>query len=171
MSKFKKNGCPVVSVAMFPKDTNGSGNIFGGVILSHIDIAGAVAARKICSHRIVTVSFDRTEFKKPVKVNDLLLCWAEVVGIGETSIHTRIWVEVERNGQVIPVTESEAVYVAVDDNGRPIPVATGLTDESWRSKVGKMKRLESHCSTCSCGDSGCGKGKKKPRKSKKRRKS
>ena len=140
MKKIRRKGCPAIRVVMFPKDTNGSGNIFGGVILSHIDVAGAVAAKKICSHRIVTVSFEKTEFKKPVKVNDILTCWAEVTAIGETSIDTYIWVEVERNGEIIPVTEGEAVYVAVDKAGKPIPVATGLTDEKWRSRIGGKKK-------------------------------
>ncbi len=157
--KKSRKGCPAIRVVMFPKDTNGAGNIFGGVILSHIDVAGAVAARSICSHRIVTVSAKEVEFKKPVHIGDILTCWAEVNEVGETSITTKVWVEAERNGKLIPVTEAEVVYVAVNQAGRPIPVATGLIDPDWKrrqksqgipkkkKKKNKNRRNKS-CSTC-----------------------
>ena len=135
MKKMRK-GCPAIRVVMFPKDINGAGNIFGGVILSHIDVAGAVAARKICSHRIVTVSAKEVEFKKPVHVGDILTCWAEVTAVGTTSITTKVWVEADRDGKFVPVTEAEVVYVAVDKAGKSIPVASGLRDEKWRKKLG-----------------------------------
>lgn len=156
--KKSRKGCPAIRVVMFPKDTNGAGNIFGGVILSHIDVAGAVAARSICSHRIVTVSMKEVEFKKPVHIGDILTCWAEVTEVGETSISTSVWVEAERNGKLIDVTEAEVVYVAVNKEGRPIPVATGLVDPSWekndiKKKKKKKVRKKSHgkkksCSSC-----------------------
>ncbi|MBZ0185867.1 MAG: hypothetical protein K8F91_06395 [Candidatus Obscuribacterales bacterium] len=130
--KTAKRGCPAIRVVMFPKDTNGAGNIFGGVILSHIDVAGAVAASDICSHRLVTVSFKEAEFKKPVHVKDILTCWAEVTDIGASSITTKVWVEVKRKGEMIPVTQAEVVYVAVDENHRPIPIATGLISRKWK---------------------------------------
>ncbi len=120
-----KSKCPTTQVVMMPRDTNGMGNIFGGVILSHIDLAGAVAARAACaSHvrRVVTVAMKEVVFKKPVHVGDVLCCYAEVTRIGRTSISTHIEVEVNRAGETIPVTEADAVYVAVDENGRPIPV-------------------------------------------------
>ncbi len=155
--KKSRKGCPAIRVVMFPKDTNGAGNIFGGVILSHIDVAGAVAARSICSHRIVTVSAKEVEFKKPVHIGDILTCWAEVTEVGETSITTKVWVEAERNGKLIPVTEAEVVYVAVNKEERPIPVATGLIDPSWKkteskrekkSKKGKASRRKKGCTKC-----------------------
>lgn len=121
--------CPAVRVGMFPKDTNATGtNIFGGVILSHMDIAGAIAAREVTEHRVFTVSFDKVVFKQPVHIGDVLTCWSEVVRIGTTSITTRITVEAQRRGVFIPVTEGEAVYVAVDDDGHPIPVKSPLAD-------------------------------------------
>lgn len=117
------NRCPAIRVAMFPKDTNGTGvNIFGGVILSHMDIAGAIAAREVTNHRVVTVAFDKVEFKKPVLIGDLLTCWSEVTEVGLTSITTRIVVQAQRKGVFIPVTEGVAVYVAVNEQGRPIPI-------------------------------------------------
>lgn len=118
----EKHKCPAVRVGMFPKDTNASGtNIFGGVILSHMDIAGAIAAGEVTDNRVFTVSFDKVVFKRPVHIGDVLTCWSEVTKIGRTSITTRIVVEAQRKGVFIPVTEGEAVYVAVDDNGRPTP--------------------------------------------------
>ena len=117
-----RSTCPATRVVMMPRDTNGMGNIFGGVILSHIDLAGAVEARSICQNRIVTVSMKEVVFKKPVHVGDVLTCWAEVTRIGKTSITTHVDVEVERGGEIIAVTEATVVYVAVDDNGKPTPV-------------------------------------------------
>jgi len=114
-----RSKCPSLRMAMMPRDTNGMGNIFGGVILSHIDIAGAVAARAVCANRVVTVCMQEVVFKKPVHVNDVLTCWAEVTKVGKTSITTRIEVEVEREGKVFPVTEATVVYVAVDVDGKP----------------------------------------------------
>jgi acyl-CoA thioesterase YciA len=126
---------------MFPKDTNATGtNIFGGVILSHMDIAGAIAAREVTDHRVFTVSFDKVVFKQPVHIGDVLTCWSEVIRTGRTSITTRIIVEAQRKGVFIPVTEGEAVYVAVDDDGRPTPIK------------GKAQTVASHA-TGDCGRS------------------
>jgi acyl-CoA thioesterase YciA len=132
--------CPATRVVMLPKDTNGMGNIFGGVILSHIDLAGAVAAREACSNRLVTVCMEQVIFKKPVHVNDVLTCWAKVTKIGKTSITTQVEVEVQRNGEVIPVTEATVVYVAVDEEGRPTPVQ-------------RYRKPRSNCKSGTCGTS------------------
>lgn len=120
-----KSKCPTTRVVMMPRDTNGMGNIFGGVILSHIDLAGSVAARDVCSagvQRVVTVAMKEVVFKKPVHVGDLLICNVEVTKIGTTSITTHVEVEVKRGRKTIPVTEADVVYVAVNKLGRPIPV-------------------------------------------------
>ena|SRR5688572_18230140 len=118
----KRSQCPATRVVMMPRDTNGMGNIFGGVILSHIDLAGAVAVRGVCSNRVVTVCMQEVVFKKPVHVGDILTCWAEVTKIGNTSVHTKVEVEVEREGEIIAVTAATIVYVAVDEKGEPTPV-------------------------------------------------
>ncbi len=123
----KRRGCPAVRVVMFPKDTNPSSRIFGGVILSHIDVAGATAARKICAHRFVTVNFKEVEFKKPVHVGDVLTCWVDITRIGNSSLSAHIWVDVERDGEYIPVTEGTVVYVAVDDDDKPLSIDSGIT--------------------------------------------
>jgi len=112
--------CPAIRLVMFPKDTNPSGNIFGGIILSHIDVAGAIAARLHSKHRMVTVCMKEVVFKKPVKVGDILTCWTDVTAKGRSSVTVKIRVEAERHGEVIHVTDGEAIYVAVDAQDRPI---------------------------------------------------
>ncbi len=107
--------CPAIRVVMFPKDTNPSGNIFGGVILSNIDIAAGVAARSATMHRTVTVCMKEVIFERPVKVGDILTFWADIIKTGRTSVTIRVKVEAERRGQTIPVTEGEAIFVAVDE--------------------------------------------------------
>lgn len=140
--------CPAVRVGMFPKDTNATGtNIFGGVILSHMDIAGAIAAREATEHRVFTVSFDKVVFKQPVHIGDVLTCWSEVTRIGRTSITTKITVEAQRRGVFIPVTEGEAVYVAVDDEGHPTPVKSPLTAPLAACKCGSSCHHKSGKST------------------------
>jgi acyl-CoA thioesterase YciA len=126
---------PTTATVMMPRDTNAMGNIFGGVILSHIDLAGAVAARTACNKavlRVVTVAMDKVVFKKPVLVGDVLECYAEVVRVGKTSITTHIEVIADRNGRKIRVTEADAVYVAVNAKGRPVPV--GCNDQPGSKK-------------------------------------
>lgn len=125
--KLNRRGCPAIREVMFPKDTNPAHNIFGGVILSHIDVAGVVETKKICKHRFVTVNFKEVEFKKPVHVGDVLTCWVEITRIGKTSVSTHIWVDVERNGEYIPVTEGYVVYVAVDKDDKPLTIESGIT--------------------------------------------
>jgi acyl-CoA thioesterase YciA len=111
---------------MFPKDTNPAGNIFGGVILSYIDIAAGVAARTVTKHNTVTVCMNTVVFKRPVKVGDLCIFRTEIVKIGRTSVTVKVTVEADRDGTIIPVTEGEAVFVAVDEFDRPIPLDSPL---------------------------------------------
>lgn len=114
---------PAIRVSLMPKDTNAVGTIFGGVILSYIDQAAAVAAHRVTKHRIVTVSMKEIIFKKPVFVGDLVSFYADVTKVGNTSITTKVWVEAERwrePGSKVPVTEAEVIFVAIDDRGRPV---------------------------------------------------
>ncbi len=127
--------CPAIRVVMFPKDTNPSGNIFGGVILSNIDIAAGVAARAVTHHRTVTVCMKEVIFNRPVKVGDILTFWADVIKTGRTSITIRVKVEAERRGEVIPVTEGEAIFVAVDQEDRPIPLDSPLGTQGGDGKT------------------------------------
>jgi acyl-CoA thioesterase YciA len=119
-------GEPALRVTLLPRDLNGWGTIFGGVILSYIDLAGGVEARKTCSKTFVTVAMREVVFHEPVFVGDLVSFYTRTVRVGRTSITVHILVEVERFEEGverrIEVTEAEAVYVAVDDDRRPIPI-------------------------------------------------
>ncbi len=109
-----------VKVVMMPRDTNAVGTIFGGVLLSHIDQAGAVGAiHEIRSQgwptpALVTVAMNGVEFHEPVAVGEVVSFWTQVTRIGRTSITTHVSVESEREDGPKRVTEAEVVYVAID---------------------------------------------------------
>jgi acyl-CoA thioesterase YciA len=111
---------PAIRITLLPRDTNSAGTIFGGVILSYIDMAGAIEAhRRTGMERFVTVAMREVIFHKPVFVGDLVSFYAETVRIGTTSITIRVIVETERvvsSKEQVRVTEAEVVYVAVDEN-------------------------------------------------------
>ncbi len=121
-----------IQVVMMPRDTNPHGTIFGGVILSYIDMAGAIAARREVLLRngnsaaaLVTVAINRVEFKQPVLVGDVVKFQTTVTRWGRTSITMHVNVIVERGPEAIPVTEAEVVYVAIDPttaDRRPVPL-------------------------------------------------
>lgn len=118
---------PAIKVLLLPKDTNALGTIFGGVILSHIDLASAVEARKTAPHRYVTKAIREVEFHAPVLVGDVVNVYTETRRVGRTSLTVGVTVEVERwgagHGECETVTQAEVVLVAVGDDGRPIPIA------------------------------------------------
>jgi acyl-CoA thioesterase YciA len=112
-------------VTLLPRDTNKHGVVFGGVILSHLDLAAAVQARKTCgSYNFVTVAMDKVVFHKPVFVGDVVSFYAETVRVGRTSITIKIEVEAARvdTQETVRVTEAEVVYVAVDKDWKPTPI-------------------------------------------------
>lgn len=116
---------PAIRVVLMPKDTNAHGTIFGGVILSYIDIAAAIEVRKHTSKQIVTKAMHEVVFVAPVFVGDIVSFYTELVRIGRTSITIKVLVEADRvksPGERARVTEAEVVYVAVDENRRPVPV-------------------------------------------------
>jgi len=117
---------PAIKLLMLPKDTNALGTIFGGVIMSNVDLASAVEARKVAPHRYVTKAIREVEFLEPVFLGDIVSFYTETVRIGRTSVTVRVVVEAERwsvgHGGRTKVTEAEVVLVAVDDQGRPVPV-------------------------------------------------
>ena len=119
-------GNPAIRITLLPRDTNPQGTIFGGIILSYIDIAGAVEAhRRTGIERFVTVAMREVVFHEPVYVGDLVSFYAETIRIGTTSITVRVVVEAERYGgtsERIKVTEAEVVYVAVDANRRKMRI-------------------------------------------------
>jgi acyl-CoA thioesterase YciA len=116
---------PAIRVVLMPKDTNAHGTIFGGVILSYIDIAAAIEVRKHTLKKIVTKAMREVVFVAPVHVGDLVSFYTEMVRIGRTSITVRVVVEADRvrhPGERVIVTEAEVVYVAIDDDRRPVPI-------------------------------------------------
>jgi acyl-CoA thioesterase YciA len=120
------NSDPAIRVTMLPRDTNAQGTIFGGVILSYIDMAGAIEAhRHTGMGRFVTVAMREVIFHAPVFVGDLVSFYAETLKIGTTSITVRVMVEAERYGgpsERVRVTEAEVIYVAVDLNGKKMKI-------------------------------------------------
>jgi len=113
---------PTIRVLAMPTDTNAAGDIFGGWIMSQVDIAGSVAAYRRARGRVVTVAVNSFEFHQPVFVGDLISCYAEVTRIGRTSLTLKVEVYAERNRQqeeCIKVTEATLTYVAVDEQRKP----------------------------------------------------
>ena len=124
---------PAIRLVLLPKDTNPLGTIFGGVILSNIDLASGVEARKTAPHRYVTKAMREVEFHEPVFLGDVVSFFTRTVRIGRTSITIRVEVEAERwgvpsarpgtsYGERVKVTEAEVVLVAVNEQGRPVPI-------------------------------------------------
>src|ERR1044071_362455 len=116
---------PAIRVVLMPKDTNAHGTIFGGVILSYIDIAAAIEVRRHTLKRIVTKAMHEVVFVAPVFVGDLVSFYTALVRIGRTSITVKVIVEADRinsPGQRVRVTEAEVIYVAIDENRRPTPI-------------------------------------------------
>ena len=127
-NEMKSPRDPAIRITLLPRDTNSAGTIFGGVILSYIDMAGAIEAhRQTRMPRFVTVAMREVIFHKPVFVGDLVSFYAETVRIGTTSITIRVIVETERVGaatEQLRVTEAEVIYVAVDENRQKTKIKT-----------------------------------------------
>lgn len=116
---------PAIRVLMMPRDTNAHGTIFGGVILSYIDQAGAIEARRQGLKLMVTVSMDKVVFHEPVFVGDLVSFWTETVRIGNTSITTKVVVEAIRATNAadkVKVTEANVVYVNLGEDRKKTPI-------------------------------------------------
>jgi len=107
------------TVAM-PKDTNPNGDIFGGWLMSQMDIAGMVTAAEVAGGRVATVAIDAMAFLTPVHVGAVVTCYCDVLEIGRSSIRiiVEVWINSKHDGEPIKVTEGEFVFVAIDDNGR-----------------------------------------------------
>ena len=120
---------PAIRLTMLPKDTNAYGTIFGGVILSYIDLAGGVECRRQSPKKFVTKSMHEVVFVAPVHLGDLVTFYTRTVRIGRTSLTVSVEVEVERLGlagtkEVVRVTDAEVIYVSVGEDGKPIPINT-----------------------------------------------
>lgn len=122
---YPADAIPSIRKVMMPRDTNAVGTIFGGVILSQIDLAAAVQAHKHHPRKVVTVSMDKIDFKAPVFVGDLVSFFTETERIGRTSIRVHVAVWAHRRfggGSHEYVTEATVTMVAVDDEFHPVPV-------------------------------------------------
>ena len=116
---------PTLRVTMLPRDTNAHGTIFGGMILSHIDLAGAVAASRQSPKNFVTRAMHEVEFIAPVYIGDVVSFYTSVLREGKTSITIRVQVEAERAKdpqKSVRVTAAEVVYVAIDEDGKATSV-------------------------------------------------
>ncbi len=107
------------TVAM-PKDTNANGDIFGGWLLSQMDIAGGIAAAEVAGGRVATVAIDGMAFLTPVHMGAVVSCYTDVLEVGRSSIRimVEVWINSKHDGEPIKVTEGEFVFVAIDENGR-----------------------------------------------------
>jgi len=107
-----------------PADTNQNGDIFGGWLLSQMDVGGGVFAAKLSKSRTVTVAIEAMNFRKAVYVGDLVSVHANLVRIGRTSmtVHLEAWVLRRKEEQPILVTDGNFTYVSIDDDGRPQPI-------------------------------------------------
>lgn len=118
---------PALRVLAMPRDTNPMGDIFGGWIMSQVDMAGAVVASQLVKSRVVTVAVNEFTFKQPVMVGDIISCYGKVVKTGRTSITVNVEVCALRNRfdeKCIKVTEATVIYVAIDDNGKSKEIST-----------------------------------------------
>ncbi len=113
------------TVAM-PRDTNPNGDIFGGWLMSQMDIAGMVTASEVAGGRVATVAIDGMAFLTPVHVGAVVSCYCDVLEIGRSSIRivVEVWINSKHDGEPIKVTEGEFVFVAIDENGRTRAIKT-----------------------------------------------
>jgi acyl-CoA thioesterase YciA len=126
MTELPEDSDLAIRVMATPADTNASGDIFGGWLMSQVDIAGSSIARRRANGRIVTVAVDSFQFHQPVFVGDLVSCYASITRVGRTSITVNVRAYAERQGvthECIQVTEADLTYVAVDEQRRPRPFA------------------------------------------------
>jgi acyl-CoA thioesterase YciA len=122
MSQRPPSREPSIRVVMMPKDTNAHGTIFGGVILSYIDQAAAVEAKRNGGGFIVTVAMREVVFHGPVNVGDLVSFYTRLVRIGRTSITVAVEVRAQSQNAERRVTEAEVTFVNLDENRRPKPI-------------------------------------------------
>jgi acyl-CoA thioesterase YciA len=121
----KPRGALTVRISAMPADTNANGDIFGGWLLSQMDIGGGIFASKIAKSRTVTVAIDAMNFRKPVFVGDVVSVHANLVRVGKTSVtvHLEAWVLRRKEMHSILVTDGNFTYVSIDDQGRPQAIA------------------------------------------------
>ena len=110
-----------IQTLAMPADTNANGEIVGGWLVSQMDLAAGVLAKKISRGRAATVAINSMTFLKPVHVGDVVMCYAELIKVGKTSmtIAVQVWTELLATGELLCVTEGTFIFVAIDDHGHP----------------------------------------------------
>src|SRR5262245_43668140 len=122
---FPEQRMPTLRVVMTPQDANLMGTVFGGAILSEIDLAAAIEAHKLHQGHVVTVAMDKVEFKRPIHIGDLVSFYTDIERVGTTSITVRVTVWAERRKppfERVPVTEALVTMVAVDEQHRKVAI-------------------------------------------------
>lgn len=122
----------VLQAVAMPSDVNAYGDIFGGWLMSQMDLGGAVLAHKRAMNKVTTVAVESMSFMKPVYIGDLVSCYAEVMKTGRSSIKIKVqvWVERMRIGEKVHVTEGIFTYVAVDEQGHSKAIQWELTQNN-----------------------------------------
>jgi acyl-CoA thioesterase YciA len=121
---IEPHGELVIRTIAMPADTNANGDIFGGWLLSQMDLGGAIYARNLSRSRVTTVAIDAMTFITPVYVGDIVSCHATLIKVGRTSMRIAVeaWAQRTKGGELVRVTEGVFTYVAIDDHGKPWPV-------------------------------------------------
>jgi acyl-CoA thioesterase YciA len=125
MERLPEGKVPALRVVPMPADANQNGDIFGGWIMSQVDIAGGTVAHRLARGRVATVAVKEFVFKQPVQIGDVVSFYVEVERVGTTSITVTVEVYAERRPEdpkIVKVTEATLTYVAIDREGRPRPV-------------------------------------------------
>ena len=114
------DGQPAIRVTAMPADTNANGDIFGGWLLSQMDIAGMITASEVANGRVATVAIDGMAFLTPVHVGAVVSCYCDVLEVGRSSIRiiVEVWINSQHDREPLKVTEGEFVFVAIDEKGR-----------------------------------------------------
>jgi len=121
---MNKKGILTIQTIAMPADTNANGDIFGGWLVSQMDLGASILAKSIAKSRVVTVAINSTEFLLPVSVGDVVCCHAELVKKGRSSmtIDIEIWTKNFIHQTEVKVAQGQFVFVAIDNHGRPHPI-------------------------------------------------
>ena len=124
MTSSEPRGKLALRTVAMPADTNANGDIFGGWVVSHMDLAAGIEARHLAKSRVVTVAIDSLTFIKPVNIGDTVSCYAELLKTGRTSMQFRIevWITPFQNSALKKVAEGLFTFVAIDHQNKPQPV-------------------------------------------------